>query len=233
MYSYNDRISYSEVGADQQLGYCPLINYLQDCSCFHSDEVGVGLSYLVPRQLGWFVTSYEIHINKLPKYGQKIKISTYPYQVKGMLAHRIYTICDLDNQVLVYADSLWILMDLASGKPSRLSSEMVEAYHDDVPVPQFDFQGCKLRVEGSEQLAGTFTVQENYIDTNGHMNNSYYIDVTRRFLPQDAACSIIKINYKKAAQLFDELQVYLVELEKGYQVILKKEDEIYTIVEYR
>ncbi len=233
MYSYNDRISYSEVGADQQLGYGPLINYLQDCSCFHSDEVGVGLSYLVPRHLGWFVTSYEIHINKLPKYGQEIKISTYPYQVKGMLAHRIYTICDSDNQVLVYADSLWILMDLASGKPSRLSSDMVEAYHDDIPVPQFDFEGCKLRVEGPEQLAGTFTVQENYIDTNGHMNNSYYIDVTRRFLPQDAACSIIKINYKKAAQLFDELQVYLVELEKGYQVILKKEDEIYTIVEYR
>lgn len=233
MYSYNDRISYSEVNASQQLTYGALINYLQDCSCFHSDQVGVGLDYLVPRQLGWFVTNYEIHINKLPCYGQHVWISTYPYQVKGMLAHRIYTICDMEGQVLVYADSLWILMDLATGKPSRLSSEMVEAYYDEAPVPQFDFEGCKLKLGGQEHLAGSFSVQDNYIDTNGHMNNSYYIDVTRRFLPEDAAYNIIKINYKKAAQLFDELQVYLLELENGYQVVLKKEDDIYTIVEYR
>ena len=64
------------------------------------------------------------------------------------------------------------------------------------------------------------------------MNNSYYIDVTRRFLPEECFNSIY-VNYKKAAILFDELDVYLVELESGYQVVLMKGDEVYTIVEYR
>ena len=64
------------------------------------------------------------------------------------------------------------------------------------------------------------------------MNNSFYIDVTRRYLPKEDF-SQITVNYKKAALLFDELDVYLVELEKGYQVVLKKDDEVYTIVEYK
>ena len=64
------------------------------------------------------------------------------------------------------------------------------------------------------------------------MNNSFYIDVTRRFLPEEGF-SGIDISYKKAALLFDELDVYLVKLETGYQVVLKKDDEVYTIVEYK
>ena len=39
--------------------------------------------------------------------------------------------------------------------------------------------------------------------------------------------------HKKAALLFDELDVYLVKLETGYQVVLKKDDEVFTIVEYK
>ena len=64
------------------------------------------------------------------------------------------------------------------------------------------------------------------------MNNSFYIDVTRRFLPEEGFSSI-DISYKKAALLFDELDVYLVKLDSGYQVVLKKDDEVYTIVEYK
>ena len=79
---------------------------------------------------------------------------------------------------------------------------------------------------------GKFIVNENQIDTNNHMNNSFYIDVTRRFLPNQEFSNIY-ISYKKAALLFDELDVYLVKLETGYQVVLKKDDEVYTIVEYK
>ena len=64
MYSYQDRIKYSEVDANLNLTYFGLVNYMQNCSCFHSDDVGVGVYYLAPKRLGWFVTSYEIHIKR-------------------------------------------------------------------------------------------------------------------------------------------------------------------------
>ncbi len=232
MYQYTDRVSYSEVDSELNLTYYGLVNYMQDCSCFHSDDVGVGVHYLAPIKRGWFVTSYEIHINRLPRYLERITISTYPYQVRGMMARRLYTICSEVGEVLVYADSLWVLMDLEHLRPARLNDEIIAAYPQDKNMPKFDFERSKLQYKSEGNLVGKFKVTENHIDTNGHMNNSFYIDVTRRFLPSEEF-STITVNYKKAAMLFDELDVYLVELESSYQVVLKKDDEVYTIVEYK
>lgn len=232
MYSYKDRVSYSEVDANLNLTYFDLVNYMQDCSCFHSDEVDVGVRYLAPMGLGWFVTAYEIHINRRPVYGEKIVVSTYPYQVRGMMARRTYTISTEDGELLVYADSIWVLMDLKNQHPARITDEMVAAYPEDADRPKFPFTKSKLRYNGQGKLVGKFKVNENHIDTNNHMNNSFYIDITRRYLPKEDFSTIL-VNYKKAALLFDEIDIYLVELEQGYQVVLMKDDEVYTIVEYK
>lgn len=232
MYSYFDRVSYSEVDNEQNLNYYALVNYMQDCGCFHSDDIGYGLEYLAPRKLGWFVTNYEIHIIRMPRYSEKIKISTYPYNFKGMLGSRVYTIESETGELLMYADSLWVLMDLDKLRPARLPDEIREAYGTEPPEREFQFEGSKLKYQGNGIKVGNFVVSEMYIDTNGHMNNSFYIDVTRRFLPTQEF-DTIKINYKKAAQLQDNLEVLLVEVDNGYQVILEKDGDVYTIVEYK
>ncbi len=232
MYSYEDRIKYSEVDANLELTYFALVNYMQNCSCFHSDDVGVGVYYLEPKHLGWFVTSYEIHINRMPKYSEKVRINTWPYQVRGMMAHRLYSIETLDGELLAYADSLWVLMDLDKLKPARFTPEISTAYPQDEHLPEFDFNHNKLHPGQDLKKVGEFTVTDRYLDTNSHMNNSHYIDVTRLYLPNQDF-DAISINYKKAALLDDKLDVYVASEETGYQVILKKDDEIYTIVEYK
>ena len=232
MYSYNERVSYSRVDENLELNYFGLVNYMQDCSCFHSEDVGVGLSFLTPRMLGWFVVNYEIHVIRMPRYSERIVISTYPYEVKGMMAHRIYTISAEDGTLLVYADSLWVLMNLSAGRPARITEEMKTAYADSGQLPQLEFEGGKLHAAQDAAEVGTFTVSEMYIDTNGHMNNSRYIDATSRFLPEPDFTSI-RIDYKKPAQLNDELTVSLAQIEGGYQILLSKDDAIYTIVEYK
>ncbi len=232
MYSYQDRIKYSEVDANLDLTYFGLVNYMQNCSCFHSDDVGVGVYYLAPKKLGWFVTSYEIHIKRLPRYSEKVKVCTWPYQVRGMMAHRLYSIETEDGEVLVYADSLWVLMDLDKLKPARFTEEIANAYPVDASLPQFNLDRNKLRLSTALEKVGEFIVTDRYLDTNNHMNNSHYIDVTRYYLPEQTF-NTININYKKAALLDDKLDVYIGKIEEGYQVVLKKEDEVYTIVEYK
>ena len=232
MYSYQDRIKYSEVDSKLNLTYFGLVNYMQNCSCFHSDDVGVGVYYLAPLNLGWFVTSYEIHINRMPRYSESVKVNTWPYQVRGMMAHRLYSIETENGELLAYADSLWVLMDLKKLRPARLSNEILEAYPADVTLPEFDLQRSKIRMSPSLEKVGRFQVSERYLDTNNHMNNSHYIDVTRIYLP-DEDFNSININYKKAALLDEELDVYLGKIEGGYQVVLMLDDEVYTIVEYK
>ena len=77
MYKYNARVTYSQVDSNLNLTYYSLVNYMQDCSCFHSDDMGVGVRYLAPRMRGWFVTTYEIHINRMPTNMENITIKRY------------------------------------------------------------------------------------------------------------------------------------------------------------
>ena len=46
MYSYEARIRYSECGSDRRLTIPALINLFQNCSSFHSEDIGVGIDYV-------------------------------------------------------------------------------------------------------------------------------------------------------------------------------------------
>ena len=231
MYSYRDRISYSEVDKDRNLTPFALVNYMQDCSCFHSEDIDYGLDHLISLNQGWFVVTYEIHINKMPRYAQEIEIQTFPHDMKGMLAIRDYAIRTLDGDLLVYARSSWVLMNLETNKPARITDEMKEAYQE-CALEGVEFDRTRQKIADGLEKVGEFVVSETCLDTNNHMNNSQYFDVTYRFIPEGKYSTIL-ISYKKPARYQDKLDVFVASIEGGYQVVLKKDDEVYTIVEYK
>ena len=46
MYEFESRVRYSEIGHRGTMTLPALINYFQDCSTFHSEEVGLGMERL-------------------------------------------------------------------------------------------------------------------------------------------------------------------------------------------
>ena len=52
MYSFNSRIRYSELDETGRLRLESLLDYFQDCSTFHSEDIGLGVDYLKERHLG-------------------------------------------------------------------------------------------------------------------------------------------------------------------------------------
>ena len=47
MYSFSNRVRYSEVNSEKELTLPSLLDYLQDCCTFESEDFGVGVDYLV------------------------------------------------------------------------------------------------------------------------------------------------------------------------------------------
>jgi hypothetical protein len=43
MYTFESRVRYSECASDARLSLLGLVNYLQDCSCFQSESLGIGI----------------------------------------------------------------------------------------------------------------------------------------------------------------------------------------------
>ena len=46
MYAFDSRIRYSETDSEGELTLDALLNYFQDCSTFHSEDVGLGIGYM-------------------------------------------------------------------------------------------------------------------------------------------------------------------------------------------
>ena len=88
MYTFDSRIRYSEVDSEGRLTMSSLINYFQDCSTFHSEDLGLGVEYLKGQHLVWVLCYWQITVNRYPGLGERVTIGTFPYDMKGFLGYR-------------------------------------------------------------------------------------------------------------------------------------------------
>ena len=135
MYSFTSRVRYSEIDESGALSITSLIDYLQDCSTFHSDSLGLGLDHSAETGYAWLLSAWEIEIRALPHFGDEIRVGTWATDFKGLRAGRNFTICAADDEVganpLVRADSSWFMFDANAGRPIRAPKEEVEPYLED------------------------------------------------------------------------------------------------------
>ena len=233
MYEMAGRVRYSEVDHEGKLTISALINYLQDCCTFQSEDLGIGLPFLKERKIGWFVTSWWIHVDRLPRMGDQITVRTWPYDFKGFLGYRNFILADADGETLVEVNSLWILMNLESGKPVRLPKEMREAFVMEPALPR-DWGARKREVDPEAPEVYRFVVQGMHIDTNGHMNNEKYVAAAQECMPEQLRASEIYVEYKKSAMKGDEVICKRSEIPGGVRICLcDQEQNVFSIVEYK
>ena len=87
MYQFKSRVRYSETGVDARLSLMGIMNYMQDCSTFQSEDCGVGLAYLEEKNRAWLLSSWQIQILRRPALGEEITVCTWPYEIKGIYAY--------------------------------------------------------------------------------------------------------------------------------------------------
>ena len=100
MYAFDSRIRYSETDSEGYLTLDALLNYFQDCSTFHSEDVGLGIGYMKEIGQVWVLSSWQIVVNRYPKLGEKVKIVTLPYELKVFLGYRNFAMLDEQGEVL-------------------------------------------------------------------------------------------------------------------------------------
>ena len=92
MYDFKSRVRYSEVNSERQLTLPALIDYLQNCCTFQSEDMNIGVEYLEQHHAAWVLSSWEIVMNRYPKLAEHITVSTWPYSFKGFYGYRNFTI---------------------------------------------------------------------------------------------------------------------------------------------
>ena len=62
---------YSEVDSQGKITLAAILDYFQDCSIFHSEELNVGISYLERQKMAWVLSSWQIEIRRYPEIGER------------------------------------------------------------------------------------------------------------------------------------------------------------------
>lgn len=119
IYTFDSRVRYSEVDHQGTLTLPAMMNYLQDCSTFQSEDIGVGLSVLRERNRAWLLSYWQVEVRRFPKLGDRITVGTLATGFKGFFGNRNFYIDDESGERVACANSIWVFMDVKKGRPTR------------------------------------------------------------------------------------------------------------------
>lgn len=231
MYTFDSRVRYSETDVNGELTITGVMNYLQDCSTFQSEDIGLGIGYLKEHDRAWWLSSWQIVIDRYPRLGEQIVIGTWPYDFKGMYGYRNFTIQDLSGNYLVRANSVWFFYDTAAGRPVKVQDADIRGYGSGEAKLEMDYAPRKIAVPQECKAYPPILVARHHIDTNHHVNNAQYVEMARELLPDGWKIRELRVEYKKAAVMGDEVIPYAGRAGDGYVVSLcDREKHPYAVI---
>ena len=231
MYEFTSRVRYSEIGPDGYMTPTALVTRMQDCGVFHCDSAHRGPEFWMHARCAWIVVSWQVIIIKPPKFGDRVITRTIPYRFHAFEGDRNYQIFsvpdsdpDAEPTLCSYTNSRWVWYDMEKQRPARVPQEEYDAFPLDPPL-EMECAPRKIALPDTAYETGkSVEITETYIDTNGHVNNLRYIDLSRAYLPPEAAIRELRVEYMKQAKLGDVLRPKVFRTDGASYVLLETAD---------
>lgn len=172
-----------------------------------SEQLGRTSSYIASFGLTWIITNYEIHINRLPKAGENIDITTEAIAYNKYFCYRNFWIYDAEGNQCVLIKATFVLMDKINRKMNHVLPEIIEPYASEKITKIY--RGEKIE----KVTPGTFLpyrVRFFDIDGNQHVNNAIYFNWLLDVLGYDYLTqhepTFINIKFDKEVEYGQEVE---------------------------
>lgn len=152
----------------------------QRMSGAHTEALGMGRGRTADRGLLWVVARQHALVGRMPEYGERVLLRTWPGRMMRVLFPAYYELLAHDGETLVRASAVWALMDRrtrATAFPEEYGIE-VEGVETGRELPYLTRIGPRPTPNSFD-----FTVPNSYVDLNEHMNNARYFDMVEDRLP--------------------------------------------------
>ena len=232
MYSFKSRIRFSEVDSTLHITLPSILAYFQDCSIFHAESIDCGVEYSKQHGFAWVLSSWQIIIERYPKLGEELTISTWAYGYKGFFGFRNFKMEDAGGNLVAYANTNWTFVNIQTGHPMRIFQEVIDAYKCE---PQFEMENAprKIPIPKTGVCAAPISVHKFDIDSNQHVNNERYVRMAEEFLPETFCTRQLRAEYKNAAVYGDTLYPVITSQPDKVTVVLNNEKQVpYAVVEF-
>lgn len=197
-YTIKSRVRFSEIDHTRRMTLPAIINYFQDSSIFQSESIGYGLEFLEKKKRAWVLSAWQIVINRYPKLGEEISVSTWACGFKGVCGDRNFCMKDAKGKITACANSLWVYMDIQRGRPAKPETEEIKSYGVSEPLAM-ETAPRKIALLENMTESPSFPVRKYHIDTNEHVNNCQYIQMAEELYEGEQPIRQVRAEYKKSA----------------------------------
>ena len=173
MYTKEYLIGSNDVDQFLELKLPSFFKMMQEVATEHVETLGVGINDISFQNLYWVITRVELDIIRMPKYGQRVFLTTYPGDDMRFIFPRYFLLEDESKKPLIKVSSIWMVLRKENRQPALNPFEgrvfPMEHLSDELKLPS----KC---VGNPTSLIETRKVRYSDIDLNGHLNNTKYID---------------------------------------------------------
>lgn len=203
------KIKASQVTPFLYLRSSALLTILQEISIEHTEMLGFQRECTLDKGLLWVIAKQHIEIKCMPKYDERIYVSTYPSKMMHVLFPRSYEIKDIKGETIISGEAIWALIDANNRKMVKpldhqiLIPDLSNGREFSIPLHKVDDSSLKEETE----IKATYS----YSDLNGHMNNTSYLDVAEDVIPlsflKTHELSTIDIEYLHEIKLGETIRM--------------------------
>ena len=204
-----------ECDASGRLSIPALMNLMQESANRNALDYGISMADLEQQGFGWMLMRFRLRMHHYPRYGQTIRLVTYPTDVDKYFIHRDFRVEDEDGTLLADATSVWLVFGLEKRAMVPLPDfiKKLKPPTDTEPLPKLPlklhFQTNLFEPTHQKEVE----VGWLNIDPNQHVNNVAYvqwlIEAMDKKILQTGKLAEIDLVYRTESHWGDRLQVQL------------------------
>ena len=228
MFRYDYNIRYSDYKDFETVKISTILEVIQEIAILNSASCGFGVDVLRKMDRAWLLQGINVSVENPLSTHTPIQAYTAVKSLKGVLSER-GSIIKQNGGIVAKSIANWCLLDTERMRLARIPQEMTDSYeHYDFGDEFFSYIRPEIIEEATEKY--TIRVSNKELDTNKHLNNQKGAELLMDALPFDFEIKNIRVHYPNPAYLGDELSVCVKEIENGYYVHLKKQDNTVCVV---
>ena len=228
IYQKEQKINGYECAWNYRLQPTAVMNYFQQSSQEQSELLGVGPAVLDEMGMAWFLVKYHLRFYRYPRFNTVVTVETEAMSFDKFAAHRRFAIRDNQGEVMIEADTEWMLLNRKENRLERLSNVPELDVYGSGHVNQFKLR--RLTPVKEWESEKSFQVRYLDIDFNSHVNHVNYLAWALETLPLEKVKAEViesaKIIYKNQGFYGDVITAKMAEIgEDTYRMDIVNQDD--------